>query len=158
MAAPRRTVRKGVELEVVFGGAKVAQRAGRELFLRSSTRPRVLTPSFADRNLAERVPGRLQTSNRGELLVSHMSGPRTPSNADIFLPVRQAIIRALETCPFPDLPIEIRTDSRYSIDCTSSLLFRTPLSLNHYLCRRIQPPHMAHAQIPHDRRGTDQEL
>lgn len=52
------------------------------------------------RNLAERLPGQLQTNNRAELL---------------------AIIRALETCPFPQLPLEIRTDSQYSIACTSSI-------------------------------------
>jgi ribonuclease HI len=50
------------------------------------------------RNLAERLPGQLQTNNRAELL---------------------AIIRALETCPFPQLPLEIRTDSQYSIACMS---------------------------------------
>ena len=29
----------------------------------------------------------------------------------------QAVIRAVETCPFPDLPLEIRTDSQYTIGC-----------------------------------------
>lgn len=48
------------------------------------------------RNLAERLPGQMQTNNRAELL---------------------AIIRALESCPFPKLPLEIRTDSQYSIAC-----------------------------------------
>lgn len=47
-------------------------------------------------NLAERVPGEPQTNNRGELL---------------------SIIRALETCPYPEVPLEIRTDSQYSINC-----------------------------------------
>ncbi|KAJ9110325.1 hypothetical protein QFC22_006749, partial [Naganishia vaughanmartiniae] len=49
--------------------------------------------------LSERVPGPLQTNNIGEMI---------------------AIIRALETCPYPDLPLEIRTDSRYCIDCIHS--------------------------------------
>ncbi|GHJ85339.1 hypothetical protein NliqN6_1741 [Naganishia liquefaciens] len=52
-------------------------------------------------NLAERLPGSLQTNNRGELL---------------------AIIRALESCPFPQLPLEIRTDSQYSISCITKYL------------------------------------
>ncbi|KAJ9092078.1 hypothetical protein QFC19_008852 [Naganishia cerealis] len=51
-------------------------------------------------NVAERVPG-IQTNNRAELL---------------------GIIRALETCPFPDLPLEIRTDSQYSIACITQYL------------------------------------
>lgn len=29
----------------------------------------------------------------------------------------QSIIRALEECPLPDLSLEIRTDSQYSIKC-----------------------------------------
>lgn len=52
-------------------------------------------------NLAEAVPGKLQTNNRGELL---------------------AIIRALEENPYPDLPLEIRTDSKYSIGCLTQYL------------------------------------
>ncbi|KAI5452026.1 hypothetical protein NCC49_001322 [Naganishia albida] len=52
-------------------------------------------------NLAERLPGRMQTNNRAELL---------------------AIIRALENCPFPKLPLEIRTDSQYSIACITQYL------------------------------------
>ncbi|KAJ9095085.1 hypothetical protein QFC20_006735 [Naganishia adeliensis] len=52
-------------------------------------------------NLAERLPGQLQTNNRAELL---------------------AIIRALESCPFPQLPLEIRTDSQYSIACITQYL------------------------------------
>lgn len=51
------------------------------------------------RNLSERVPGPAQTNNRAELL---------------------GIIRALETCPWPDLKLEVRTDSQYAIDCKSS--------------------------------------
>ncbi|ODO09871.1 hypothetical protein I350_02093 [Cryptococcus amylolentus CBS 6273] len=47
-------------------------------------------------NWAERVPGHPQTNNRGELL---------------------AVIRAIERCPYPDLPLEVRCDSRYSISC-----------------------------------------
>ncbi|KAL1411647.1 hypothetical protein Q8F55_002611 [Vanrija albida] len=52
-------------------------------------------------NLAERVPGEPQTNNRGELL---------------------SIIRALETCPYPLVPLEIRTDSQYSINCITKFL------------------------------------
>ncbi|KLT41824.1 hypothetical protein CC85DRAFT_286059 [Cutaneotrichosporon oleaginosum] len=48
----------------------------------------------AQHNIAERVPGKLQTNNRGELL---------------------SIILALENCPFPDIDLEVRTDSQYSI-------------------------------------------
>ncbi|EAL23686.1 hypothetical protein CNBA3330 [Cryptococcus deneoformans B-3501A] len=47
-------------------------------------------------NWAERVPGEPQTNNRGELL---------------------AVIRAIERCPFPDIPLEIRCDSQYTISC-----------------------------------------
>ncbi|BEI85291.1 hypothetical protein CcaverHIS002_0506920 [Cutaneotrichosporon cavernicola] len=52
-------------------------------------------------NLSERVPGKLQTNNRGELL---------------------SIIRALEECPFPQLTLEIRTDSQYSIQAMTLYL------------------------------------
>lgn len=55
----------------------------------------------AQRNLAEALPGPVQTNNRAELL---------------------AIIRALETNPYPDLPLEIRTDSKYSISCLTIYL------------------------------------
>ncbi|KAL7419560.1 hypothetical protein Q5752_005471 [Cryptotrichosporon argae] len=55
----------------------------------------------ARRNASERVPGAAQTNNRGELL---------------------SIIRALETCPFPDLPMEVRTDSQYAISCMTTFL------------------------------------
>nr|ODN97513.1 ribonuclease HI [Cryptococcus depauperatus CBS 7855] len=47
-----------------------------------------------NQNWAERVPGESQTNNRGELL---------------------AVIRAIERCPYPDLPLEIRCDSQYTI-------------------------------------------
>lgn len=58
-------------------------------------------------NIAERVPGKEQTNNRGELLVSSMS----------WVQLTQSIIRAIEMCPHPQLPLEIRTDSQYSISC-----------------------------------------
>lgn len=66
------------------------------------------TGEAAKNNLAERVPGPLQTNNRGELLV------RTAGEAATHA---QSIIRAIETCPYPDMPLEIRTDSQYSIRC-----------------------------------------
>jgi len=31
----------------------------------------------------------------------------------------KSVIRALEACPLPDLPLEIRTDSQYTIKCQS---------------------------------------
>jgi ribonuclease HI len=34
----------------------------------------------------------------------------------------QSVIRALEICPFPDLPLEIRTDSQYTIMCMTTYL------------------------------------
>ncbi|KAG1886047.1 ribonuclease H-like domain-containing protein [Suillus subluteus] len=48
------------------------------------------------RNIAERCPGD-QTNNRAELI---------------------AIVRALETAPFSQRPLMIKTDSKYSIQCT----------------------------------------
>jgi ribonuclease HI len=75
----------------------------------------------ACRNLSERVPGDLQTNNRGEILVSSISGE--PS-LTVSLTDRssQSVIRALETCPYPDIPIEIRTDSQYTINCKRAAL------------------------------------
>jgi ribonuclease HI len=61
----------------------------------------------AKRNLSERVPGVLQTNNRGELLVSICSAAA----------YSQSVIRAIELCPHPSLPLEIRTDSQYTIGC-----------------------------------------
>lgn len=56
-----------------------------------------LTDELHRRNLSERLPGPAQTNNRAELM---------------------GIIRALETCPFGgDLAVEVRTDSKYCIDC-----------------------------------------
>ncbi|GFZ42549.1 hypothetical protein JCM24511_00265 [Saitozyma sp. JCM 24511] len=68
-----------------------------------------------ERGLAERVPGKLQTNNRGELL---------------------SVIRALETCPYPDLPIEIRTDSQYTIACECGAVHRNCMTT--YLPKWIQ--------------------
>jgi len=51
-----------------------------------------------DGELAERLPGHPQTNNRAELW---------------------AIIRAIETCPYPGMRLEIRTDSKYAIGCAS---------------------------------------
>jgi ribonuclease HI len=34
----------------------------------------------------------------------------------------QSVIRALETCPFPDMPLEVRTDSQYTIMCMTTYL------------------------------------
>ncbi|KAK7688812.1 hypothetical protein QCA50_008352 [Cerrena zonata] len=48
-----------------------------------------------DRNIAERCPG-AQTNNRAELI---------------------ALIRALETTPFRQMPLLVRTDSKYTIKC-----------------------------------------
>lgn len=64
-------------------------------------------------NLAEALPGPVQTNNRAELLVSAWRC----SKLLVLRQCLQAIIRAIETCPFPDLPLEIRTDSSYSIKC-----------------------------------------
>lgn len=47
-------------------------------------------------SLSERLPGRLQTNQRAELY---------------------AIVRALQTDPTPNEPLEINTDSQYSINC-----------------------------------------
>ncbi|KAI5449342.1 hypothetical protein NCC49_004793 [Naganishia albida] len=56
----------------------------------------------ASLNISERLPGPAQTNNRAELM---------------------AIIRALETCPFGgDLGVEVRTDSKYCIDCLTQYL------------------------------------
>lgn len=52
------------------------------------------------RNIAERCPGD-QTNNRAELI---------------------AIVRALETTPFSQRPLMIKTDSKYSIQCVESWL------------------------------------
>jgi len=55
----------------------------------------------AMKNRSERVPGIKQTCNRGELL---------------------ALILAVETCPYPTLPLEIRTDSQYAMNCVTKWL------------------------------------
>ena len=34
----------------------------------------------------------------------------------------KSVIRALEDCPYPDLPLEIRTDSQYTIKCMTGYL------------------------------------
>ncbi|GBB92749.1 hypothetical protein RclHR1_02050022 [Rhizophagus clarus] len=47
------------------------------------------------RNVSERLPGPRQTNNRAEIM---------------------AVIRALETCPDNNIPLEIRTDSQYVIN------------------------------------------
>jgi ribonuclease HI len=72
---------------------------------------------YLSRNLAEALPGVLQTNNRGELLVSLFlsSAEKRGFSTDTCIP--QAIIRAIEEHPHPDLPLEIRTDSQYSISC-----------------------------------------
>ncbi|KAF8807925.1 ribonuclease H-like protein [Phlegmacium glaucopus] len=54
------------------------------------------------RNLAERCPGD-QTNNRAELI---------------------AILRVLETTPISTKPLVIRSDSRYSIDCLKTWIFK----------------------------------
>ncbi|KAG1904567.1 ribonuclease H-like domain-containing protein [Suillus fuscotomentosus] len=58
------------------------------------------------RNIAERCPGD-QTNNRAELIASH---------------IQHAIVRTLETAPFSQRPIMIKTDSMYSIQCFGSWL------------------------------------
>ncbi|CAG8802275.1 36557_t:CDS:2, partial [Gigaspora margarita] len=50
-------------------------------------------------NLSERLPGDKQTNNRAEIT---------------------AVIRALETCPDRELPLEIKTDSKYTINAYES--------------------------------------
>lgn len=52
-------------------------------------------------NIAARVPGPKQTNNRGELY---------------------ALILALERCPHPGLPLEMRSDSQYSIAAVTQWL------------------------------------
>ncbi|KAG2044576.1 ribonuclease H-like domain-containing protein [Suillus americanus] len=56
------------------------------------------------RNIAERCPGD-QTNNRAELIASR---------------IPYAIVRALETAPFSQRPLMIKTDSKYSIQCFES--------------------------------------
>ncbi|CAB4489918.1 unnamed protein product [Rhizophagus irregularis] len=51
------------------------------------------------RNISERLPGPRQTNNRAEIM---------------------AVIRALETCPDNNIPLEIRTDSQYVINAYKS--------------------------------------
>ncbi|CDZ97227.1 nad-specific glutamate dehydrogenase [Phaffia rhodozyma] len=61
----------------------------------------VFWSSNTDLNISRRVPGPEQTNNRGELL---------------------SILLALESAPGPDSPLEIRTDSKYSIDALTTWL------------------------------------
>lgn len=87
-----------------------------------------------DMNVAERVGGSMQTNNRGELLVSatftlsfHALLLRREKGEEARLDLQvprdsrrlttQSIIIALEKDPYPDMSIEIRTDSQYSIQC-----------------------------------------
>ena len=46
------------------------------------------------------------------------------TTACVLYPVisRQSVIRAIETCPFPNMPLEIRTDSQYTIMCMTTYL------------------------------------
>ncbi|CAI2172721.1 5953_t:CDS:2 [Funneliformis geosporum] len=55
------------------------------------------------RNVSERLPGPRQTNNRAEIM---------------------AVIRALETCPDNNVPLEIRTDSKYTINAYTSWIPR----------------------------------
>ncbi|KAK1927539.1 ribonuclease H-like domain-containing protein [Papiliotrema laurentii] len=81
------------------GSGRMVGRRGRTT--RQVSRDVQLRPQLIVSNLSERVPGELQTNNRGELL---------------------SVIRALETCPFPHIPLEIRTDSQYTIMCMTVYL------------------------------------
>ncbi|KAL7409378.1 ribonuclease H-like domain-containing protein [Mrakia frigida] len=74
-----------------LGNGKVSSKAGAGVFWGAGN----------ERNVSERVPGSIQTNNRGELL---------------------AIIRAIETAPDSKTPLEIRTDSQYSIKCLTEWL------------------------------------
>ncbi|ADV20448.1 ribonuclease HI [Cryptococcus gattii E566] len=71
------------------GNGQVGSRAGAGVWWGSQG-------EASKQNWAERVPGEPQTNNRGELL---------------------AVIRAIERCPFPDIPLEVRCDSQYTISC-----------------------------------------
>ncbi|KAI9454389.1 hypothetical protein BJY52DRAFT_1225114 [Lactarius psammicola] len=55
------------------------------------------------RNLSERCPGSPQTNNRAELI---------------------AIIRALETAPITPIPLVIKTDSKYAMQCVDTWIHR----------------------------------
>nr|XP_019050380.1 hypothetical protein I302_00811 [Kwoniella bestiolae CBS 10118]OCF29310.1 hypothetical protein I302_00811 [Kwoniella bestiolae CBS 10118] len=77
-----------------LGNGQKGSRAGAGVFWGESG-------EAAKKNYSERVPGLTQTNNRGELL---------------------AVIRALEQCPYPDVPLEIRCDSQYTISCMTTWL------------------------------------
>ncbi|KAG2155701.1 ribonuclease H-like domain-containing protein [Suillus clintonianus] len=68
-----------------------------------SSERRHMTTHHYFRNIAERCPGD-QTNNRAELIASC------------------AIVRALETAPFSQQPLMIKTDSKYAIQCFESWL------------------------------------
>ncbi|BGP38011.1 hypothetical protein JCM10449v2_001938 [Rhodotorula kratochvilovae] len=77
--------------------------------------------NVGDKNLSERLPGKLQTNNRAEMYASRefrLSLPLasltlpTPCSR---LPVSQAVARILETDPHPDQPLTICSDSEYTI-------------------------------------------
>nr|XP_018264724.1 uncharacterized protein I303_02903 [Kwoniella dejecticola CBS 10117]OBR86882.1 hypothetical protein I303_02903 [Kwoniella dejecticola CBS 10117] len=77
-----------------LGNGQVGSRAGAGVFWGGQGQA-------SSKNHSERVPGKPQTNNRGELL---------------------AVIRALEQCPYPEIPLEVRCDSQYTISCMTTWL------------------------------------
>lgn len=73
---------------------------------------------LSGRNLSERLPGKIQTNQKSELYVSVLC------SSDLELTMFQAICRTLETDPEPHKPLDILTDSAYSISCASYSLDR----------------------------------
>lgn len=75
MAVRWRMGKERVELEAAFGGVTVGWQASCKPLgdCDVSTATRLTSLCLLCRNLAERVPGTLQTSNRGELLASRLS-------------------------------------------------------------------------------------
>lgn len=120
---------------------------------------------YLSRNLAEALPGVLQTNNRGELLVSLFLSSAEKRGFSIDICIPQAIIRAIEEHPHPDLPLEIRTDSQYSISCELCRVhspckpaLSTITNTRPWITRHDPvPPQMATEQFCHIDRRTCQE-
>jgi ribonuclease HI len=101
--------------------------------------------------ISERVPGDLQTNNRGELLVSFLS---RREDKEIKL-IYQSVIRALEECPYPNLPLEVRTDSQYTIGCMTTWL---PAWINKNFNGVKNADMIKHMLVLLRRRGADNKV
>jgi ribonuclease HI len=101
--------------------------------------------------ISERVPGELQTNNRGELLVSFLS---RREDKEIKL-IYQSVIRALEECPYPNLPLEVRTDSQYTIGCMTTWL---PAWINKNFNGVKNADMIKHMLVLLRRRGADNKV